>query len=140
MRRTLTTLIAALGLLLTGLLGSPAADATSHAVAADATQARGQKPVRDLHDEIVKKHGKLYFQGRVDPGHGPVVVQKKACAKATCRWHTFKQVRTHGPRHRWQVRVYAPRHGNWYWRGYVRAYGGYARSWTHVWKTYVTRL
>ncbi|MCW2772823.1 MAG: hypothetical protein JWN91_1149, partial [Nocardioides sp.] len=34
------------------------------------------------------------------------------------------------------VHLPAPRHGNWYWRGYVKAYGGYAKSWTGKWKTY----
>lgn len=130
MRRTVTILIAALALLLAGLLGSATAGA----------QTAGGKPVRDLHDAIVKTHGKLFFKGRVEPGHGPVYVQKKDCAQSRCKWHNFKKVSTHGPREKWSVRVYAPKHGNWYWRGYVKSYGGYAKSWTHVWKTYVTRF
>ena len=66
-------------------------------------------------------------------------MQKKECSSSACAWKVFKRVSTRGPKERWQVRVFAPEHGNWYWRGYVKAYGGYATSWTHVYKTYVTR-
>jgi hypothetical protein len=125
----LTTLIATVGLLLAGLVGSPTG-----------AQTAGDKPTRSLHDAIVKKHGKLIFQGRVDPGHGPVYVQKKDCRKQRCPWHKFKRVTTHGPKDHWQVRVFAPRHNNWYWRAYVKSYGGYTKSWSHVWKTYVSRF
>lgn len=151
MRQTLSTLAAAGGLLLTTMaapvLVAPA-DATSAAggsanaavVTPTATAQparRGTRPQRDLHDTMVKKDGKIYFQGRVDPGHGPVIVQKKNCSSSTCPWHRYKKVGTHGPKERWKVRVYAPRHGSWYWRGYVKAYGGYAKSWTGKWRTYV---
>ena len=116
-----------------------APSAATEAVVAPA--ARGtDKPTRDLHDKIVKRHGRLYFKGRVDPGHGPVIVQKKACSSSECPWKRYASVSTRGPEERWQVRVYAPKHGNWYWRGYVKASGGYAKSWTHVYKTYVTRF
>jgi hypothetical protein len=146
MRQTLTTLTASIALGLGGLVAAPTQATTAPAEVAARTVtsspvARGtEKPTRDLHDSIVKRHGKLYFKGRVDPGHGPVVVQKKECSSSTCKWKVFKRVPTHGPKERWQVRVFAPKHGNWYWRGYVKAYGGYAKSWTHVYKTYVTRF
>ena len=94
--------------------------------------------MRDLHDEMVKKRGKIFFQGRVDPGHGPVVVQKKACSSPKCPWKKYRVVKTHGDQNRWKVRVYAPRHGSWYWRGYVEARGPYDRSWTGKWRTYVS--
>lgn len=143
MRRTLATLAASilvsLGWVVAPLGPAAATSATTEAVVAPA--ARGtDKPTRDLHDKIVKRHGRLYFKGRVDPGHGPVVVQKKACSSSDCPWKRYASVSTRGPEERWQVRVYAPKHGNWYWRGYVKASGGYAKSWTHVYKTYVTRL
>lgn len=125
MRKIVITL-ATVGLMLLG----------SAAHAAPAPEVRGDLPVRDLHDEMVKKRGKIYFQGRVDPGHGPVIVQKKACASAKCPWRTFKKVPTRGPQERWKVRVPAPRKGSFYWRGYVKAYGGYAKSWTGKWRTY----
>ena len=133
MRQTLITVIATFGLLLAGLTGA----VLSSPAQAESPEVRGQLPERDLHDEMVKKRGKIYFKGRVDPGHGPVVVQKKACSSSKCKWKKFKVVPTHGPQERWQVRVYAPRKGSWYWRGYVKAYGGYAKSWTGKWRTYV---
>ena len=146
MRQILTTLIASIALGLGGLAttmparaATAAPDVTAHPVASAPVERGTEKPTRDLHDSIVKRNGKLYFKGRVDPGHGPVVVQKKECSSAKCKWRVFKRVSTHGPKERWQVRVFAPQHGNWYWRGYVKAYGGYAKSWTHVYKTYVTR-
>jgi hypothetical protein len=146
MRRTFTTLIATLGLMVAGLaaplLLSPASARTQSLGASQVGQSKAvhqsmrAKPHRDLHDTIVKKRGKLYFKGRVDPGHGPVVVLKKSCAAKHCTWKKFKKVPTHGPKEKWSVRLPAPRKGNWYWQGYVKAYGGYAKSWTGKWKTY----
>lgn len=98
----------------------------------------GQQPERDLHDTMVRQPGKIIFKGRVDPGHGPVVIQKKACSSPKCPWRWYQTVQTHGDQNRWQVRVYAPRQGSWYWRGYVEAYDGYATSWTGKWRTYVS--
>jgi hypothetical protein len=146
MRRTFTTLIAALGLVAAGLTAplllssasastpAPAASRVSHSTAAQHSERA--KPKRNLHDSIVKKRGKLYFKGRVDPGHGPVVVLKKECAAKRCKWKKFKSVKTHGPKNKWSVLVPAPRKGTWYWQGYVKAYGGYAKSYTGKWKTY----
>lgn len=140
MRRTWTTVVATAVLLAAGAAQpSTAGQVATAAVVAGESHAREDPPLRHLHGRVVTIHGRLVFKGRVDPGHGPVIVQKKSCSKKTCPWRRFARVTTHGPQERWQVRVYAPRHGNWYWRGYVRAYGGYRRSWTHVWKTYVTR-
>ncbi len=119
---------------------TPASEVVSaRTVAAAPVPRTTDKPVRNLHDSIDKRRGKLFFHGRVDPGHGPVVVQKKTCSSSTCTWKPFKKVSTRGPKEKWSVQVYAPQHGNWYWRGYVKAYGGYAKSWTHVYKTYTTR-
>lgn len=148
MGRTLSTLAASI-LLSLGWVVSPLGPAHATSAATEAVVARtavghppareADKPTRDLHDKIVKRHGRLYFKGRVDPGHGPVVVEKKACSSSKCPWRRYASVSTRGPEERWQVRVYAPKRGNWYWRGYVKASGGYAKSWTHVYKTYVTR-
>jgi hypothetical protein len=140
MRRTLTTLLATTALLLGGLAAPVLLLRADASPAAVGTVAHGDKPARHLHDSIVTRHGNLYFKGRVDPGHGPVIVQKKQCLSTKCPWRFFKKVKTHGPQERWQARVYAPKHGNWFWRGYVKGYGGYARSWTHSYKTYTTRF
>jgi len=149
--RTLTTtkaasVAASIGLGVAAVLTVPAQAATAPTDTAVRTVAPAQvergtdKPTRDLHDKIVKRHGRLYFQGRVDPGHGPVIVQKKACSSKDCPWRRFASVSTRGAEERWRVRIFAPKHGNWYWRGYVKASGGYAKSWTHVYKTYTTRF
>lgn len=125
MRRRLAALVATLlaALLVAGAPLTPRA-----------TAGAAELPTRDLHDTIVRTGGKLIFKGRVDPGHGPVVIQKKRCR--TCAWRRYDVVRTTGDAHYWRVRIYAPRHGHWFWRGYVEAYDGYARSWTGVWRTY----
>jgi hypothetical protein len=82
MRHTLTTTIAAPAPLERVATASPTAE-----------HARGtEKPIRNLHDSVVKKRGKLYLKGRVDPGHGPVFVQKKDCFAKKCTWKPFKKV------------------------------------------------
>ena len=142
MRHRLTALTASIAMSLGGLT-APLLVAPAHArtTADEAVAAKGEeKPVRDLHDAIAEKPNRLVFHGRVDPGHGPVIVQKKACASSKCAWKIYQRVPTRGPKERWSVQIEAPRHGNWYWRGYVKAYGGYATSWTHVYRTYRTRL
>lgn len=129
MRRLLIALVVAGGLLL-----GPVAPATTSTTGPD----RGEPlPQRNLHDTMVKDRGRLFFQGRVDPGHGPVIVQKKKCSSKKCPWRTYRTVQTRGEQDRWKVRVYAPRQGSWYWRGHVKAYGGYAKSWTAKWRTYL---
>jgi Ni/Co efflux regulator RcnB len=148
MRHLLTTLITSVGVTVAGLAAPMALsaadaanapyDAASAARTVSVQQARGDKPTRDLHDSVVKKRGKLFLKGRVDPGHGPVIVQKKLCKAKRCHWKSFKKVATHGPREKWQVRIYAPRRGNWYWRGFVNANAKYAKSWTHAYRTYTT--
>jgi hypothetical protein len=142
MRKSLTTLIAALGLLLTGLaapiLMSPA-DAAAPAVGKATTtstvhQSSRALPKRNLHDTVIKVRGKLYFKGRVDPGKGPVFVQKRNCAK--CKWKPYRKVATHGPKSKWHVRIGAPRRGSWFWRAYVPKKGAYGTSFSGVWRTY----
>ena len=143
MRKSMTTLIAALGLLLTALatpvLMSPADAATQSTKPTTSTQnstvhRTSALPKRNLHAKVVKVRGKLFFKGRVDPGKGPVYVQKKGCLK--CHWKRFKKVRTHGPKSKWSVRIGAPRHGSWYWRAVVPKKGAYGKSISGVWRTY----
>jgi hypothetical protein len=114
-----------------------ALSSTATAVTADRVSAPAahRLPHRDLHDKVVKVGAhKLIFKGRVDPGHGPVIIQKKNCRKG-CPWHKVNSVKTDADS-RWRTRIYAPRHGEWFWRGYVKAYGGYAKSKTGIWRTY----
>ncbi|MCW2764985.1 MAG: hypothetical protein JWO11_944 [Nocardioides sp.] len=136
MYRILTAVVA---FALVGLtpLAIPSAASAVVAAAADRGDPAGAAralPHRKMHDKVVQpRRYRLIFKGRVDPGHGPVFVERKNCRR--CRWHRVDKVRTDGTS-RWQVRIYAPRRGEWFYRGYVPAYGGYARSRTGIWRTY----
>jgi hypothetical protein len=123
---------------LVGLTPFTVASTASGAVGSDAVRgatAAKRLPHREMHDKVVQpSRHKLIFKGRVDPGHGPVIIEKKNCRKG-CPWHKIDKVKTDAES-RWHVRIYAPRHGEWFYRGYVKAYGGYAKSKTGVWRTY----
>lgn len=94
-------------------------------------------PRREMHDKVTQpSRHKLMFSGRVDPGHGPVFIEKKECRKG-CHWKRFAKVKTDRDS-RWKVRIFAPHRGEWFYRGYVKAYGGYALSRTGIWRTYTT--
>ncbi len=135
LQRIMTALIAIALMGLVSVVGSGAAQAAPAAQRADsaATHAR-DLPRRDMNDKVFKNSkGWLIFKGNVDPGwnHKNVKVYKKAGGK----WSLFKKVKTDGSG-RWSVRIYAPRNGNWYWKGIVPKAGGYGKSVTSVWKTY----
>jgi hypothetical protein len=93
-------------------------------------------PKRTVTSEVVKVNGKLFFKGKVSPEHAQkaVFIQKKDCRG--CAWHGFTKVTT-SDASRYRARIYAPRRGAWFWRAKVLAYGGYAESYSGVWKTYV---
>jgi hypothetical protein len=132
--RILTAVIA---FALLGLAPLAFTSTASAAVSADrvSTPAAHRLPHRNLHDKVVKVGAhKLIFKGRVDPGHGPVIIEKKNCRKG-CPWHKVGSAKTDADS-RWKFRIYAPRHGEWFYRGYVKAYGGYAKSKTGIWRTY----
>lgn len=121
------------------LLGTAPLAMTSTATAVTADRATAptahRLPHRDLHDKVVTVDGnKLIFKGRVDPGHGPVIIEKKDC-RTGCPWHKVDVAKTDA-HSRWRVQIYAPHHGSWFWRGYVNAYGGYAKSKTGIWRTW----
>jgi hypothetical protein len=124
---------------LVGLIPFSVAPTASGAVAADEDRAVHaptvkRLPHRQMHDKVVSptRH-KLIFKGRVDPGHGPVIIEKRNCKR--CPWHKVDKAKTDADS-RWSVRIFAPRRGEWFYRGYVKAYGGYAKSKTSIWRTY----
>lgn len=134
LQRIMTALIA-LALMGLATFASPASAqaAPSGERVSAAAQAR-DLPRRDMNDKVVKnKKGWLIFKGNVDPGwnHKNVKVYKKAGGK----WSLFKKVKTDG-QGRWSVRIYAPRNGNWFWKGIVPKAGGYGKSVTGIWRTY----
>lgn len=136
MYRILATIVA---LALVGLTPFALASTATGAVASGADRAAHapvakRLPHRAMHDKVVSpSRHKLIFKGRVDPGHGPVIIEKRNCKH--CPWHKVDKAKTDS-QSRWSVRIFAPRHGEWFYRGYVIAYGGYAKSKTGIWRTY----
>jgi hypothetical protein len=86
---------------------------------------------------FINAKGWLVFKGNVDPGwnHRNVQIYKRPCAG--CEWTLVKKARTDGAG-RWRTRIFAPRSGYWFWKGLVPKTGGYGRSVTKVYRTYVT--
>ena len=99
-----------------GGLVSKCRDATFQKTAKD----RVIKGSRHPHSKGVKRGGKLYYRGNVDPGwgHRPVSIQKKNCK--SCGWHGYKTVRT-SRKGGYSARIYAPSSGRWYFRSVVKA-------------------
>ncbi len=94
-------------------------------------------PKRAMNDEVFRNaKGWLIFKGDVEPGweHRNVQVYKRLCKG--CEWKLVKKVETDA-QGRWRTRVYAPRTGSWYWKGLVPKAGGYGRSVTQTWRTFV---
>lgn len=92
-------------------------------------------PERTITSRVTDKKNVLTLRGAVDPGHEQRIVriQKRACG--SCGWFTYRKVRT-DERARFAVRIDAPRKGSWFWRAKVREYGGYATSYSQVWRTW----
>lgn len=102
---------------------------------ADAGSAHRAVPRRDLNEKVIQKgQHRLFFVGRVDPGPGPVFVERKLCRKG-CPWERTDKTTTND-NGQWRVEIYAPRHGYWYYRAYVNPFHGYARSYSAVWRTF----
>ena len=94
-------------------------------------------PKRAMNDDVFRNaKGWLVFKGDVEPGweHRNVQVYKRLCKG--CEWSLVKKVET-DDRGRWRTRIYAPPAGAWYWKGLVPRAGGYGRSVTRTWRTYV---
>lgn len=122
--RRLTMLVAALVCAVVALSGPVAADGSD-------------LPRREMHDQVFRNaKGWLVFKGDVDPGweHRNVRVYKRLCK--SCAWKLAKKVETDGGG-KWRTRVYAPQNGAWYWKGVVPKAGGYGKSVTQTWRTFV---
>lgn len=94
-------------------------------------------PKRAMNDEVFRNaKGWLIFKGDVEPGweNRNVQVYKRLCK--SCAWKLVKKVET-DDQGRWRTRVYAPRTGSWYWKGLVPRAGGYGRSVTQTWRTFI---
>ena len=143
MRNFLTGLIAIalLGVVPVALAGSPASAGTATAVhhpagSAEASAARAL-PRREITSKVVRVKGdKLRFKGNVSPGHvfKSVFIMKRDCIRR-CEWHVFNKVKTDRDG-RFRSPITAPKHGSDYFRAMVKKHGGYARSFSDIWRTF----
>jgi hypothetical protein len=142
MRKILTGLIAItlLGVVPVALAGSPASAGTAAAVntagSAEASASRAL-PRREITSKVVRVKGnKLRFKGNVSPGHvfKTVFIMKRDCIRR-CQWHVFNKVKTDRDG-RFRSPVTAPKRGSDYFRAMVRKHGGYARSYSDIWRTF----
>jgi hypothetical protein len=118
-------------LLVVGLAPSQASTSVSAARSRDL-------PHRTMNDEVFRNaKGWLIFKGNVDPGwnNRNVQIYKRLCRG--CEWTLVKKTRTDGSG-RWRTRIYAPQTGYWFWKGLVPKTGGYGKSVTKTYRTYVT--
>lgn len=141
MHRTLSGLIvtALLGVAPLGLAAS--ADA-SEAVAvqrqASSQATVGDKPKHRVTSNVIEpRRNKLVFKGKVSPNYAkkPVLIQKKNCNRASCKWHKFAKVKTNR-KGQFRQRITAPRTGRDYWRAKVAPSRTYAVSYSAVYYTY----
>jgi hypothetical protein len=96
----------------------------------------GTEPTRTVVSKVVKNKGHLIFKGRVEPEHvdKPVWIQRKKCG--SCAWAFYAKVMSDETSH-YKREVKPPRTGAWFYRAKVGAYGGYATSYSGVWKVYL---
>jgi len=143
MRRILTGLItvAMLGVAPVSLVAGSASAGTPSAVSAStasgSTSARAL-PRREITSKVVRVRGNhLRFKGNVSPGHvgKTVFIMKRECIRR-CQWHVFNKVKTDRDG-RFRSPITAPRRGSDYFRAMVKKHGGYAKSYSDIWRTFV---
>ena len=61
-----------------------------------------------------------------------VHLQKKACAKKSCKWKTVKKVKTN-ELGKYKTKIFAPRDGRWKWRVKVNASNGFGTTKGEIW-------
>ncbi len=107
------------------------------ALGAGAAVATQGAPARTVGAEVVQVRRHLVMQGKVsdDYANKLVYIQKKTCKAARCPWKNFAKVRTNA-NSKYKHGITAPRRGSWYWRAKVKASGGFAESYSSVWRTF----
>ena len=93
-------------------------------------------PRRAMNDEVFRNDkGWLIFKGNVEPGWNDrnVQIYKRLCKG--CAWTLVKKTRTDGSG-RWRTRIYTPDR-LLVLEGAGPRSGGYGKSVTQIWKTYV---
>ena len=119
------------------LVAGPAPSQASATLSSASTAASSDLPRREMNDEVfTNDKGWLIFKGNVDPGwnNKRVQIYKRLCKG--CAWKLVKKTATDGTG-RWRTRIYAPRTDYWYWKGLVPKSGGYGKSVTQIYRTYV---
>ena len=122
------------------LIAGPAPSQASATSSSDAlVSAAGSRdlPRRTMNDKVFRNDkGWLIFKGNVDPGwnNRNVQIYKRLCKG--CEWTLVKKTPTDGSG-RWRTRIYAPPTGYWFWKGLVPKAGGYGKSVTRTYRTYV---
>jgi hypothetical protein len=142
MRRILTGLIAVtlLGVAPVSLAaGSASAGTPSAAQATSASRSTSARalPRREITSKVLRVRGNnLRFKGNVSPGHvnKSVFIMKRDCIRR-CQWHVFNKVKTDRDG-RFRSPISAPRRGSDYFRAMVKKHGGYARSYSDIWRTF----
>jgi len=134
------------GLIGTALLGivpasvvageAAAQTVTAHTVTAGHTSGRAVKH-RKVTSHVIRVRGNnLVFKGKVSPRfkHKFVYIQKRNCVRG-CHWRVWNKVVTDRFGH-YRSPVSAPRHGSDYWRAKVNKQGGFAASYSAIWRTF----
>ncbi|MCB0908984.1 MAG: hypothetical protein KDB63_17910 [Nocardioidaceae bacterium] len=127
MKIRIASILAAGALALSPLALSPVADAS----------APDKAPARNVTSKVVKVKGHLVFKGHVSDGYNrkQVIIQRATCKPPKCNFKTYKTTKT-SKAGKYSARIGAPARGSWYFRAKVKAAGGFATSYSGVWRTY----
>lgn|GEM_PF-4866822 len=123
----IASILATGALALSPLVLSPVADASAPAKA----------PARNVSSKVVKVKGHLVLKGHVSGNYNrkQVIIQRATCKPPKCDFKTYSTTKTTNAA-KYSARVGAPAKGSWYFRAKVKASGGYATSYSGVWRTY----
>lgn len=92
---------------------------------------RKVKIMRDLNSKYSQKGNKLIFKGKVTPKWSK---KKVILERSNSKDGKYKKVKTGktNKKGKWSFRLGAPRKGEWWYRAYVPAKKGYAKSLSHI--------
>lgn len=110
---------------------------SDNVVVAGSEATKVQNVMRHLHDKGVKKSGKLFLVGNVDPGWGgkPILLQRRSCL--TCQWKAVDKQRT-SSNGAFRFRMLTRSGGDYYYRAKVAGTTDYVTSYSDPWRVYRT--
>lgn len=125
----IASILAAGALALSPLVLSPVADASASADA--------KAPARKVTSKVDTVKGRLVFKGHVsgDYNRKQVIIQRATCKPPKCDFKTYSTTKTTKTA-KYSARVGAPAKGSWFFRAKVKASGGFATSYSGMWRTY----